>query len=160
MLSGETTVGKYPAKSVEYLDKIARESERSPGMRFCENLNVTDPKQPFGSAAVSLAEQVQAKCIVAITRSGRTANLVSNCRPREMIIHAFTNSVSTFHQLALSRNVLAHRIKFYNEPEKTLAIAFKRLKEEEGFQAGDRVVVLSDILAGSGIDAIQVRSIP
>lgn len=160
MLSGETTVGKYPVRSVEYLDKIARESERTRGMRFCENLNSADPKQPFGSATLSLAEAVKAKAIIAITRSGITANRVANCRPREMIVHAFTNSVSTFHQLALSRNVYAHRIQFYSEPEKTLGIAFKRLKEEEGFQSGDKVVVLSDILAGSGIDAIQVRSIP
>jgi pyruvate kinase len=129
-------------------------------MRFCENLNSSDPKQPFGSATLSLAEAVHAKAIIAITRSGITANRVANCRPREMIVHAFTNSVSTFHQLALSRNVYAHRIQFYEEPEKTLAIAFKRLKEEEGFQVGDRVVVLSDILAGTGIDAIQVRLIP
>ncbi len=33
------------------------------------------------------------------------------------------------------------------------------LKEREGFQSGDRVVVISDIIAGSGIDAIQIRAI-
>ncbi len=34
MLSGETTVGKYPLKCVEYMDRIARTAERVPGLRF------------------------------------------------------------------------------------------------------------------------------
>ncbi len=42
------------------------------------------------------------------------------------------------------------------------AKSFNRvLKEREGFQAGEKVVVISDVLAGSGkIDAIQIRHLP
>ena len=45
MLSGETTVGKYPVKCVEILDRIARSTESSRGLRFTDNLNVTHDKQ-------------------------------------------------------------------------------------------------------------------
>jgi len=38
MLSGETTVGKYPVKCVEILDRIARSTESSRGLRFTDNL--------------------------------------------------------------------------------------------------------------------------
>ena len=40
--------------------------------------------------------------------------------------------------------------------------SFKRvLKEREGFQADEKVVVISDVLAGSGkIDAIQIHHLP
>jgi pyruvate kinase len=55
--------------------------------------------------------------------------------------------------------VVSHRIEFSKDPEKTIQNAFTTLKKREGFQTGDRVVVISDIIAGSGIDAIQIRSI-
>ena len=44
-------------------------------------------------------------------------------------------------------------------PEKTIQNAIAILKSRENFQPGDRVVVLSDIIAGAGIDAIQIRAI-
>ena len=63
-------------------------------------------------------------------------------------------------QLSLNRSVFSHRIAFSNEPERTLGNAFTILKDREGFKPGDRVVVVSDIIAGMGIEAIQVRNIP
>ena len=48
---------------------------------------------------------------------------------------------------------------FSSDPEKTIQNALAILKSREGFQPGDRVVVLSDIIAGAGIDAIQIRDI-
>jgi len=41
-----------------------------------------------------------------------------------------------------------------------LQTAFNVLKEREGFQSEEKVVVISDVLAGSGkIDAIQIRNL-
>jgi pyruvate kinase len=159
MLSGETTVGKYPVKCVEYLDQIARTSERMVGLQFKELLRKNNNKQFLARAAVDLAESLPARGIVVITRRGIMANYVTNCRPFTSTIYAFTNDGRTARQMALNRSLVSHKSTFSKDPEKSLANAFKLLKAEDGFKSGDKVVVISDVLAGTGIDAIQIREI-
>ena len=159
MLSGETAVGKYPIRCIENIDKIARASEQLPGMNFSKNLIVSDIKQNVAASAVNLAESVDAKGILVITRRGIMAQYLTNCRPFKTLIYAFTNDNRTRRQLFLNRSMFAHRIAFSKDPEKTIQNALVILRTREGFQSGDRVVVLSDIIAGAGIDAIQIRTI-
>ena len=61
MLSGETTVGKYPVKCVEFLRRIALKSETIPGLQFSKHLRNTENKQQLAAAAVQLAEGVRPK---------------------------------------------------------------------------------------------------
>jgi pyruvate kinase len=159
MLSGETTVGKYPVKCVEILDRIARSTESSRGLRFTDNLEVTNDKQQIAKAAVTLAESISAKAIIVPTQRGRMANRVTNCHPQESIICAFTNSDLTMRQLMLNRNVLSYQITFSKDPEKTLASAAAIMLQRNDFSPSDPVVVISDALAGSGFEAIQIRKI-
>jgi len=159
MLSGETAVGKYPIRCIEHIDKIAKTSEKLPGLNFSRNLIKNNDKQHIAATSVGHAEAINAKGIVVITRRGIMAQFLTNCRPFKTYIYAFTNDNRTRRQLFLNRGVVAHRIKFSKEPEKTIQKAFETLKKREGFQSGDRVVVISDIIAGSGIDAIQIRAI-
>ena len=160
MLSGETTIGKYPVKCVEYLDRICTAVEPQRGLQFSDKLDLTEQKQSLAASAVHLAELVAARALVVITRRGRMANLVTNCHPVTPVIFAFTNDSRTRRLLALNRGVCAYRSNFSNDPEKTLASAFAILIEREGFCGGDKVVVISDILEGVGVDAIQVREVP
>ncbi len=160
MLSGETTIGKYPAKCVETLDKIAEASEGEKGLEFSRGLIRNDEKQHLAAATVKLAESIGVRGIVVITRRGFMANLVTNCQPHSTPIYAFTNDPRTRRQLQLNRSVYPFRTEFSQDPEKTLAIAFQTLKDKAGFRPGDQVVVISDILAGTGVDAVQVREIP
>ena len=159
MLSGETTVGKFPVKCVETLDKIARSTESSRGLRFTDQLIVNESKQEIAKAAVSLAESISAKAIIVPTRRGRMANRVTNCHPQVSIICAFTDRASTMRQLMLNRNVLSYQIDFSDNPELTLKRAAKIMLERKNFEAQDPVVVISDALAGSGFEAIQIRKI-
>ena len=64
MLSGETTVGKYPLRCIDQLVNIAGDVERHPGLRFVNKLNTDNDKQKFSLAAVELAESLGARCIV------------------------------------------------------------------------------------------------
>lgn len=159
MLSGETTIGKYPVKCVEILDRIARSIELSRGLRFTDNLILKNDKEEIAAAAVKLAESIKAKAIIVPTRRGRMAGYVTNCHPQAPIICAFTNDSRTRRQLVLNRNVLSFRISFSEDPEKTLATAANILIERAEFTPEDRLVVISDALAGSGIDAIQIRKL-
>ena len=159
MLSGETTVGKYPVKCVEILDRISRSTESSRGLRFTDNLELNGDKQQIAMAAVNLAESISAKAIIVPTRRGRMANRVTNCHPQESIICAFTNDSVTRRQLVMNRNVLSYQIEFSEDSEKTLATAAAIMIQRNEFSPDDRVVVISDALAGSGFEAIQIRQI-
>jgi pyruvate kinase len=160
MLSGETTVGEYPLKCVNYLHKITKQAEKYPGLNYKSYLLQTNEKQSLAVNAVTLAEQIKARGIIVITRRGRMANFVTNYRPVKTNIYAFTNDSRTRRQLSLNRAVVPHRLAFSSDPEKTLMSAMKILRDEERFHVGERVIVVSDIIAGAGIDAIQIRTIP
>ncbi len=160
MLSGETTVGKYPVRCVEQLVEIAESTESFPGLNFTAKLNHDTEKQQLAITAVQLAESLGAKGIVVITRRGFMADFVTNCHPQKTRIYAFTNDSQTRRRLMLNRSLSPFRTAFSKDPEKTLQIAFDALKLRASFEPGDKVVVISDILAGSGIEAIQIREIP
>ena len=160
MLSGETTVGKYPVKCVEYLRKIALKSETIPGLQFAKHLRNAGNKQQLAAAAVQLAQGVKAKGIVVITRRGLMADLVANCRPFYTNIYAFTNMSQPRRTMMLNRGVFPFKIDFSSDPEKTLQTAFRILKDREQFQVGDKVVIISDVLAQERVDSIQIRDVP
>lgn len=157
MLSGETTVGKHPVRCVEQLVEIAEITEAIPGLSFSDNLICDNDKQHLAVKAVDLAEALGAAGIVVITRRGYMADFVTNCRPNKTRIYAFTNDSQTRRRLMLNRNLSSFRTAFSRDPEKTLQIAFDLLISREHFKPGDKVVVISDVLAGTGIEAIQIR---
>jgi pyruvate kinase len=159
MLSGETTIGKYPVRCVEQLVEIAEATESYPGLNFAANIQKTNDKQHVAATAADLAEAIGAVGIVAITRRGYMADSVTNCHPQKTRIYAFTNDSQTRRRLILNRNVSAFRTAFSSDPEKTLRTAFDVLLDKGGLKPGDKVVVISDILAGAGIEAIQIRSL-
>jgi len=158
MLSGETTVGKYPVKCVQMLDRIARSIEKSRGLRFTDNLNIDSNKQHIAKAAVDLATSIDARAIIVPTHRGRMANRVTNCHPQS-IICAFTDSSATRKQLVINRNVLSYHIAIDDNPEKTLADAANIMIQRDEFSPEDQVVVISDALAGSGFEALQIRKL-
>ena len=84
MLSGETAAGKYPVEAVKMMASICRETEQFLPERhsYHERGGVRDVNGSIGFAAVTTANRVGAKCIIAPTESGRTARLISNFRPK------------------------------------------------------------------------------
>jgi pyruvate kinase len=157
MLSGETTIGKYPVKCVQFLDEISKSSEKTAGLNFSSQLNCDTDKQHIAVAAVQLADSLKAAGIVVVTRRGLMANYLTNCRS-ETPVFAFTNDGRTRRQLSMCRNVASYRVAFSKDAEKTLTNALKILAKE-GFEPEDKVVVVSDVLVGSGVDAIQIRQV-
>lgn len=157
MLSGETSVGKHPVRCVQQLHDIAERAELWPGLGYEKELVADTDKQHIAVNAVALARDINAVGIVVITRRGITADLVTSARPQRVPVFAFTNHSQTRRRLALNRAVYSYRIEFSREPEKTLQRALTILREREGFAANDKVVVISDVLAERGSDAIQLR---
>ena len=91
MLSGETAAGAYPVKAVETLDLVIRDAESvKSGARLVPAL---DPDALLHShalceSAITLATTGQADAIIAVTRGGKTARLLSALRPSAPIFAA------------------------------------------------------------------------
>ncbi len=161
MLSGETATGKYPIKCVEMLNKIALRVENSEtGMGYSLERVPNSQKEHLARSAARLADSIKANAIIVITRRGTTATSLASFRPSYSIIHAFTNMTSVRRKLLINRGVLPYRLDFSSDPEKTISTAIETLRKHHYVSSGDKVVILSDIIAGQErVDTIQVREV-
>ncbi|CAM4774898.1 unnamed protein product [Rotaria magnacalcarata] len=108
MLSGESAKGKFPVQCVQLMHEIAREAEACLFHReLFENLRYftkppLDQIQSSAIAAVEAAFRSFASIIIVLTHSGRSARLISQYRPRAVIM-AVTRSLQVARQLHLYR---------------------------------------------------------
>jgi pyruvate kinase len=106
MLSGETATGMYPVRSVEVLDAIIRDAESMITPTNDRYAPATvDHVKALCESAVSLSRRTVSQAIVAITRQGHTARLLSAIRPLAMIV-AVTDKDEVARRLALWHGVL------------------------------------------------------
>lgn len=106
MLSGETASGLYPVRSVEVLDAIIRDAESmmpEPG-EITAGAAVGHVRA-LSEVAVSLSRRSRSHAIVAITREGSTARLLSAIRPQAMIV-AVTDKPEIARCLSLCHGIL------------------------------------------------------
>ena len=159
MLSGETSVGQYPVKSVEVLSRITSRNE-SGGANFADFASLKTNKQKTVKAAVVLADSIPGCKIAVFTKRGVMANYISNLRPSDSMIYAFSEDDQILRHLCLSRAVTPLKAKFTNDSEETVARGIEELKRR-GFAApGDSVVILSDVLGGEFVqDSIHLREV-
>lgn len=161
MLSGETTIGKYPLECVDAIRKIAIEVDRNGEKTgYAKNFSLESDKAKIQHSAVVMANELNAVAIICFTRSGNMAKGVSALRPERTPIFAFSNSHDTIKQLRLHHGVIPFEMIFCTEPDATVSRAMKHLKKMGYLIPGDKVVVVSDILASdSVIDSIQLRTV-
>ncbi len=160
MLSGETTVGKYPLECVQALDRIARRIERSGGSGLDVQPQFHTDKSKLFSSAVLMANELRAAGIVVFTRRGYVAQGVAVLRPRFTPVFAFTGVRGTLRQMRMLRGVEPFLIKFDSDPEVTVQKAIALLRAQGLVSTGDKIVVVSDILASDRlINSIQLRNV-
>ncbi|MGO8836547.1 MAG: pyruvate kinase [Limisphaerales bacterium] len=159
MLSGETTVGKYPLKCIEVFDRIATRIERSGGANFFEHSDLTTPRQKIVKSAVVMANELRAEAILVITRSGTMARYVGWLRPRYSKIYALCPGNEVAGGLTLSWGVTPVVVPFdLINPENTIEAALKILMQQGRLKSGATAVVVGSILVGEQIvDAVQMR---
>ena len=158
MLSGETATGKYPLKTLEVMDIVARRIERQMEQDTRVNVQVSEnAKYEIARSASILNNNLKAVATLVFTRRGLMAVLLSQCRPNGTI-YAFTNTTHVRRRLGIHWGVHALRIKFSEDPEVSIGRALDQLQRKKLIAKGDRVIVLSDILAGGKfIETVQVR---
>jgi pyruvate kinase len=159
MLSGETSVGRYPVECVEVLNRVAIRIERSGGAGYAKSAVLEDARRKTVASAVVLANSLQRAKIIVFTRHGTMARNVSNLRPENAPIFAFTPSEEVRRQLAICWGVCPVRIGFTGDPNVTIEAAEKFLREANLTTPGDQLVIISDVRVGEDrIDSVQLRT--
>jgi pyruvate kinase len=160
MLSGETTVGKYPVECVETINRIAdrMESEETPVLR--QDLILKYPKSKMLRAAVYLASELDEAGVVVFTRRGLLSQKLSSLRPN-VPVYAFTDNKNLLGQLMLMRGIEPFYLEFDDDhPECTIQNAFRALENRQWAKKGDPMVVITNVIAGKRIiDTIQLREV-
>ena len=159
MLSGETSIGKYPVDCVAYISKISKQTEKYRTLGYESKLVADTDWQYLGIAAKSMAESIQADGIIAITRSGQTAEIVSNAKPFMIPVYAFSNNRKTLNQLSLAGSVNSFYSRMYSDHEKNVDSALKVLQKELNPNKSLKFIVISGILSEVSADSIEIRNL-
>lgn len=147
MLSGETSVGRYPERCVDAIVRISTRIERTGGQGFGLSVLQRDERQKTARAAVSLADSLPDARLLVLTRRGVLANHVAMMRPRTSGFFAFTPTERVCRQLGLTRSVRAFRMPFASNIEETIQNATSLLREKGLVLPGSPLVIVSDILS-------------
>jgi len=158
MLSGETSIGKYPIQCIKMIKKIASKTEHFRTLGYEKFLQDNSDWQNIAKGARDLASRVNADAIVIITRSGQTANVVSNTKPFRMPIFAFTNNKDTFHQLSLVGGMQPRFIKSITNQSRTISRIKSILNSENKAKKSLKFVLIAGIYSASHTDSIQIIS--
>ena len=156
MLSGETSIGKYPQECVEFLKSISFKTEKFKTLGYEKNLNKNSDWEYIGVAAKDLAESINADGIVAVTRTGKTANYISNAKPNGIPIFTFTNNKSTLKQLSLVGSTLPFYVSRLNNHDKTMNNVEKVIQKYYGHKQNMKFIMVSGIFSEEHSEAIQI----
>jgi pyruvate kinase len=156
MLSEETANGKYPLEAVKVMKRVILYAERHAPLKAVFQMEREQNMQnAISSAIINLAENINAKAIVAETASGATALQIAARRP-EIALIAVTDRPRTAQQLAL-----AYSVKSYVRPAESHAASKLTdwLRSNHLLDAGDVVVTVSGRYPGrvGTTDTIKVR---
>ena len=150
MLSGETASGKYPvealktmALTVETTESTIHYEKRFKSMDV-EIRNILDA---VSHSTCSMAIDVNAKCIIVNSLSGRTARMVSRFRCPVDII-GMTTSEKIWRKLNLSWGVTPMLCGIYDSMESMFANSIREATRVLGLKAGDNVVLTGGIMDG------------
>jgi pyruvate kinase len=141
MLSAETATGAYPEAAFSMMDRIITVTEQTEEIVSCYERG-NSYAEALADAACRAAEDVGAKVLVAFTRSGFTARLVSKFRPAVPVI-AFTPDKAVLGRLPLSWGVVPKYMKALRGTDQMLHEVEKSLLAEKIVKNGDHVVVIA-----------------
>lgn len=154
MLSGETSIGKFPVKTVSTMREIIRDIERSQytnrkNTAYIDNLKDLNSRKisdAICAHAAQLSEQAGAKAIVTMTYSGYNAIKTSSFRPRAFV-YAFTNNYAILNKLSLVWGVKAYYYDRGTTTDQTIMETKEILKENKEIKKGDAIISLASLPA-------------
>ena len=151
MLSGETAAGKYPVQALQMMSRIAEHMEQNIDYNTIfkktdrnENPDITNA---IAHATCLTAIDLKARAILAVTKSGSTAHMMSKHRPG-CLIGACTSSERVLRQLNLSWGVYPMLIKEEYSSEILCLRAIEAAQKHKLVKVGDTVVFAGGVPLG------------
>lgn len=143
MLSGETSVGKYPVKVIQTMQRILANVEMS-NLIYDKQLVADHSSETYISDAIcynacKIAKEVNARAIVGMTKSGYTAFMISSYRPKANIF-IFTDNKKLLPTLNLFWGVRAIYYSGFAGTDETINDVVEILKINNHLKKGDFVV--------------------
>ena len=145
MLSAETATGAYPVRAVQTLDRVIREAESMPAAENVapdESRLLPEHGRAMCEAAVTLVARSDAAAIIAVTRGGKTAKVLSALRPRVPIFSA-TDDAAMARRLALWWGVVPVLSDFGGDARAAVVRIAADLVKSGAISPGCAVVVVS-----------------
>ena len=150
MLSGETASGMHPVESVQFMDKIALETEKhldltelSCSMKDLKNLDLKkekDYRKAMDYSACVSANLLNAVAIISVTEEGKNPIILSNLRPKAHIF-AITKNERVARNLALIWNVEPVYVPEGEDMNDLVQKGIEKFKEMKFLVPGDTVVI-------------------
>ncbi len=148
MLSGETSVGRYPIECVETMANIIEYSEEQGLEQIPVISNVHRTRNGvITRAAVEIGESLGVKFIVVFTKSGQTARRVARLRARLPLL-CFTPEPDVRNQLALTWGVETFTVPNVLHTDDMVGQVDHLLREMDMAEDGDRIVIVAGMPAG------------
>jgi pyruvate kinase len=154
MLSGETAVGKYPAKTVKTMGRICEHAEQQRAAMVSDHrvdLVFGRVDEAIAMATMYTANHLKMRAIASMTESGATVLWMSRISSG-IPIYALTSRLSTLSRVTLYRGVYPVRADFTNLPadDVTLGVV-DLLKSKNIVESGDRIILTrGDMLGDQG----------
>ena len=145
MLSAETAIGKHPEVVVEVMGNICKEVDSrndTSTIKFKEQSVIDTLTTSIAKGAVQIANEIDAKAIIAFTETGRTPLLISNYRP-EAPIFTFTSIDKTYNQMNILWGVEQIKITRLETTDEMFKIADSWLQNNKNYKKNDKVVVVA-----------------
>ena len=151
MLSGETAMGKYPLECLSVMSETCAfsESKIDYNKRFFafRESQIGTITGAVTNAAVNTAINLDAKAIVVLTFSGRTAFSISRLRPSTPLI-AITPHKKVYHQLALNWGVIPILTEMKDDFESLIQTAMDIARKSGLVQKNDKAVIVAGMPVG------------
>ena len=151
MLSGETAAGAYPVEAVKAMVRIAERAEQDINYRKrffqTEREATPDITDAICHATCTTALDLNAKAIVAVTKSGAAARMIARYRPQSDIIGCTTTNKVCW-QLSLSWGVTPLLIDEEKDVYTLFDRAIEAAEEMKLLKKGDLTVITSGVPIG------------
>ena len=151
MLSGETAAGKFPVESLKTMVRIADRTEKDIDYRkrFFQSERKANPDvtDAICHATCTTAHDLNAKAIITVTKSGRSARMISRYRPGCEIIGC-TISEKVCRQLNLSWGVIPVLLDEKKDVFELFRHAVSVAKEKNLLKSDDIAVITSGVPIG------------
>ncbi len=151
MLSGETAAGKYPAEAVKNMAEIAEFTEKHIDYKkwfATTQYEIKNNLDAISHSVCAMSIDVNAKCIVVNSISGRTARMVSRFRSPVDIL-GLTTSTKAWRQLNMSWGVTPVLTEEFPAIDIVFYEALGQAKRVFGLSKGDNVVMTGGQIGGA-----------